>query len=206
MPVTVKVDLCNSDEESLICFRCQEKVHNGERHFHWGIQFEKEFVQCSFHRAPTKKLVGLTVFQSYGYVDTFSIEAWTKINKVNRRGKVLNPASASYLTLEQIFEVYENPSKELVDKLVNENMHVNTYWTDKALEELKAKEVTIGKDGIARGARVLGLERNCSECGISEAEMVAKNPRYTLCRGVCVVCYRKLYRKKEPTRENSHQI
>lgn len=197
MPITVKLEILDTDKEDTpICFRCQEKVKHGERHYFWGVQFDKEYVQCSFHRAPTKKLVGLTVLYSYGYQDTFETKDWIKINQINRRGKVLNPASPSYLTLAQVFELYENPSKELVNKLIDDTRHKNPYWMDKADEEVRAKEVKQGEDGIRRGARVLGLERNCNECGISEAEMVSRNPKYTLCRGVCVVCYRKLYRKK----------
>jgi hypothetical protein len=196
MPVKVSTDIFDSDNESLPpCFRCQEKIKHGERHFHWGVQFDKEFVQCSFHRAPTKKLVGLTVLYSFGFQDTFETNQFIRISRVNRRGKILNPASPSYLTLSHIFELYENPSKELANKLVDENTQENHYWAEKAKEEIRTKEVTQGNDGIRRGARVLGLERYCSECGVSEAEMVSRNPKYTLCRGVCVVCYRKLFRK-----------
>lgn len=197
MPVKVSLAKHDSDEEEgRICYRCQEKLKHGERYYHWGIQFEKEYVQCSFHRAPTKKLVGLSVLHSYGFEDTWSLSNLFKINKTNRRGKILNPATPSYLTLDQIFQLYETPTKELVTELVENNLHKNRYWAEKAEEEVRTKEITQGDDGIRRGARVLSLERNCSECGVSEAEMVAKNPKYTLCRGVCVVCYRKLYRKK----------
>lgn len=201
MPVTLKMDLFNKgEEETRFCWKCHEELQNGERHIYWGIQFEKEFVQCSFHRQPTKVEVGLSVLISYGFIDTFKFVqgeiTYYKINKTNRRGKILNPATPSYISAEQMLELYENPSAELVVKLVEENLKPNKYWKDKAEEELKSKEVETGKDGIRRGARVLSLERNCKECGVSEAEMVAKNPKYTLCRGVCVVCYRRLYRKK----------
>ncbi len=197
MPVSVKLSIYNKDEEdALICFRCQEKIDHGERHYHWGIQSEKEFVQCSFHRAPTKKLVGLTVLYSFGYIETSVGAASFRINQVDRRGNILNPASPSYLLLDQIFMLYEDPSRDLVSRLISENLNKNKYWLSKAEEELKIKEVDQGSDGIRRGARVLSLDRHCNECGVSESEMVAKNPKYTLCRGVCVVCYRKLYRKK----------
>lgn len=200
MPVIVKLDICDTSVEKLRCFRCQEDVRHGERHHHWGIKYDKEFVQCSFHRTPTKLLVGLTVLYAYGYQDTWGVHLngetkLAKINKVNLRGKVLNPATPSYLTLSQIFELYENPSEELVTKLIDENVHVNRFLEKQAEEELRVKEVVSGEDGIRRGARVLGLDRHCDKCGISEAEMVEKNPKYTLCRGVCVVCYRKLFRK-----------
>lgn len=197
MPVTIKLSIYDKDEEdTLLCFRCQEKISHGERHYHWGIKSEKEFAQCSFHRAPTKKLVGLTVLYSYGYRDTWSTQSIFKINQINLRGKILNPFSPSFLMLDQIFELYENPSQELVERLITENRHKNPYWKEKAEEEIKVKEVEQGTDGIRRGARVLGLDRHCSNCGVAESEMVAKNPKYTLCRDVCVVCYRKLYRKK----------
>lgn len=201
MPVTLKMDLFNKgEEETRFCWVCHEEIQNGERHIYWGIQFEKEFVQCSFHRQPTKVQVGLSVLHSYGFVDTFQINhegtQFYKINKTNRRGKILNPATPSFLTAEHMLELYENPAAELVVKFVEENLKPNRYWKGKVEEELKSKEVETGKDGIRRGARVLSLERNCNECGVSEAEMVAKNPKYTLCRGVCVVCYRKMYRKK----------
>lgn len=208
MPVTVKRDQFNRDEDDLmVCFLCSEKLRHGERYIHWGIQFEKEFVQCSFHRAPTKTQIGISVLESYGFANTFHINEngskLYKINKSNRRGKILNPASPSWLSVGDLISLYENPSGELVTKLIDENLHENKYWKDKAEEELKAKEATAGKDGIRRGVRVLGLERSCSECGVTEAEMVAKNPRYTLCRGVCVVCYRKMYRKNPNVQNNS---
>jgi len=200
MPVTVKLDICDKSVEKLRCFRCQEDIMHGERHHHWGIRYDKEFVQCSFHRAPTKLLVGLTVLYSYGYKDTWGVHLngetkIAKINKVDIRDRVLNPATPSFLTVAQIFELYENPSEELVNRLIEENLHVNKGMKEKAEEELRVKEVVVGDDGIRRGVRVLGLGRHCSECSVSEAEMVAKNPKYTLCRGVCVVCYRRLYRK-----------
>lgn len=201
MPVTLKMDLFNKgEEETRFCWRCHEELQDRERHVYWGIQFEKEFVQCSFHRQPTKVQVGLSVLYSYGFVDTFQINhegiQFYKINKTNRREKILNPATPSFLTAEHMLELYENPSAELVVKFIEENLKPNRYWKGKVEEELKSKEVETGKDGIRRGARVLSLERNCNECGVSEAEMVAKNPKYTLCRGVCVVCYRRMYRKK----------
>jgi hypothetical protein len=46
----------------------------------------------------------------------------------------------------------------------------------------------------ALGNTVKG-ERHCSNCGVSEKEMLEKNPRYSLCKGVCVKCYSKLFRK-----------
>lgn len=33
--------------------------------------------------------------------------------------------------------------------------------------------------------------RVCAACGTTEAEFLAKNPRYSLCQGVDVLCYRK---------------
>jgi hypothetical protein len=33
--------------------------------------------------------------------------------------------------------------------------------------------------------------RVCASCGTTEAEFLAKNPRYSLCQGVDVLCYRK---------------
>lgn len=38
-------------------------------------------------------------------------------------------------------------------------------------------------------------ERICSNCGISEAETLKKNPRYSFCKGMCVHCYNKVARK-----------
>ncbi len=200
MAVIVKMALCDTAEEKLICFRCHEDIRHGERHHYWGIKVEKEFVQCSFHRAPTKLLVGLTVLYAFGYQDTHgvSLRGETKlvrINRVNRREKILNPATPSWLRLDQIFELYEDPTEANVTRLIDENMHVNKGMPKKAEEELRTKEVVAGEDGIRRGARVLSLGRSCAECGVTEEEMVAKNPKYTLCRGVCVVCYRRIYRK-----------
>jgi hypothetical protein len=36
--------------------------------------------------------------------------------------------------------------------------------------------------------------RVCAACGTTEAEFLAKNPRYSLCQGVDVLCYRKGHR------------
>lgn len=38
-------------------------------------------------------------------------------------------------------------------------------------------------------------ERICRNCGIKESETLAKNPRYSFCKGLCVNCYGKLERK-----------
>lgn len=38
-------------------------------------------------------------------------------------------------------------------------------------------------------------ERICKNCGIKESETLAKNPRYSFCKGLCVNCYGKLERK-----------
>lgn len=39
-------------------------------------------------------------------------------------------------------------------------------------------------------------ERICKECGISEAETLKKNARYSFCKGMCVNCYNKVARGK----------
>ena len=196
-PVTVTLAIHNTDtEDSLICFKCQERLKHGERYHHWGIQFEKEFVQCSFHRVPTKKLIGLTVLYSFGFEDTWSTSTTFRISRVNRRGKILNPATPSYFSLAHLFELYETPTKQNVARLIDAHCIANPLWPTKAEAEFLTKEINKGEDGIRRGVRVLTLERSCTNCGVSEAVTVAKNPKYTLCRGVCVVCYRKLYRKK----------
>lgn len=205
MPVVIRQALFDKGtEEQLFCCLCEEKLKHGERYLYWGIQSEKEFVQCSFHRAPTKIKIGLTVLYSFGYSETQVLpkEQLYKISKVDRRGKILNPATPSWLNSNQLIELYENPSNELVVKLIEENLHENRYWQSKAEEELKTKETPVGDDGIRRGIRVLSLDRTCSNCGVTEAEMVAKNPRYTLCRGVCVVCYRKMFRGKTSVPNN----
>jgi hypothetical protein len=36
--------------------------------------------------------------------------------------------------------------------------------------------------------------RICAACGTTEAEFLAKNPRYSLCQGVDVLCYRRGHR------------
>ena len=38
-------------------------------------------------------------------------------------------------------------------------------------------------------------ERICRNCGVKESETLAKNPRYSFCKGLCVNCYGKLERK-----------
>jgi hypothetical protein len=57
--------------------------------------------------------------------------------------------------------------------------------------------VTTNKRGVlpdAFGNTVKG-ERICSVCGIKESETLAKNPRYSFCKGKCVNCYGKTERK-----------
>lgn len=57
--------------------------------------------------------------------------------------------------------------------------------------------VTTNKHGVipdAFGNNVKG-ERICSGCGIKESETLAKNPRYSFCKGKCVNCYGKTERK-----------
>lgn len=56
---------------------------------------------------------------------------------------------------------------------------------------------TTNKRGVlpdAFGNNVKG-ERICSGCGIKESETLAKNPRYSFCKGKCVNCYGKTERK-----------
>lgn len=54
------------------------------------------------------------------------------------------------------------------------------------------KEKKPAKEGIPehlkKGNRV------CAACGTTEADFLAKNPRYSLCQGVDVLCYRKGHR------------
>lgn len=57
-----------------------------------------------------------------------------------------------------------------------------------------AAVVTRGVLPDAFGNNVKG-ERICSECGIKESETLAKNPRYSFCKGKCVNCYGKTERK-----------
>jgi hypothetical protein len=50
-------------------------------------------------------------------------------------------------------------------------------------------------------------ERICSECGIKESETLAKNPRYSFCKGKCVNCYGKTERKSvKPAEMSVEQI
>src|SRR5262245_49478739 len=134
MPIICKMEILDDESDGLICYLCQEKVQYRERYIHWGVQFEREFVQCGFHRAPTKIRVGLTVLNSYGFADTFSLtkdgELHYKINKMER-GTILNPATPSWLSTTQVISLYENPSIELVTKLIDENLHSNAYWESK---------------------------------------------------------------------------
>lgn len=56
---------------------------------------------------------------------------------------------------------------------------------------------TTNKRGVlpdAFGNNVKG-ERICSVCGVKESETLAKNPRYSFCKGKCVNCYGKTERK-----------
>jgi hypothetical protein len=50
-------------------------------------------------------------------------------------------------------------------------------------------------------------ERICSVCGIKESETLAKNPRYSFCKGKCVNCYGKTERKTvKPAEMTEEQI
>jgi hypothetical protein len=60
--------------------------------------------------------------------------------------------------------------------------------------EVKKTEGTRGVIPDQFGNNVKG-ERICSVCGIKESETLAKNPRYSFCKGKCVNCYGKTERK-----------
>ncbi len=62
------------------------------------------------------------------------------------------------------------------------------------VEPVKAVGATRGVLPDKFGNNVKG-ERICSECGIKESETLAKNPRYSFCKGKCVNCYGKTERK-----------
>ena len=62
------------------------------------------------------------------------------------------------------------------------------------VEVTKAPAGTRGVLPDAFGNTVKG-ERICKNCGIKESETLAKNPRYSFCKGLCVNCYGKLERK-----------
>lgn len=76
----------------------------------------------------------------------------------------------------------------------------------KAAENLEAQGIepvapveatTTNKRGVIPdqfGNNIKG-ERICKNCGIKESETLAKNPRYSFCKGLCVNCYGKLERK-----------
>lgn len=51
--------------------------------------------------------------------------------------------------------------------------------------EAKAPAKPAVPEHLKKGNRV------CASCGITEADFLAKNPRYSLCQGVDVLCYRK---------------
>jgi len=59
----------------------------------------------------------------------------------------------------------------------------------------------------AFGNNVKGT-RICSVCGIQESETLAKNPRYSFCKGKCVNCYGKTERKTQmkPSEMTADQI
>ncbi len=71
-------------------------------------------------------------------------------------------------------------------------------------------DVSVPVEGQVAGATAEGTEKKpakpaipehlkkgnrvCAACGTTEAEFLAKNPRYSLCQGVDVLCYRKGHR------------
>ncbi len=61
-----------------------------------------------------------------------------------------------------------------------------TAATDDGKEKKPAKEGI--PEHLKKGNRV------CAACGTTEADFLAKNPRYSLCQGVDVLCYRKGHR------------
>lgn len=73
------------------------------------------------------------------------------------------------------------------------------------VEPTKA-QATRGVLPDAFGNNVKG-ERICKNCGIKEAETLAKNPRYSFCKGLCVNCYGKIERKSvKPADMTEEQI
>lgn len=53
----------------------------------------------------------------------------------------------------------------------------------------------------ANGKRGVKGTRTCNQCGVLEAETLAKNPKYSFCKGICVFCYNK-NRSKRNRSEN----
>ena len=74
----------------------------------------------------------------------------------------------------------------------------------KGIEPIAPVEATVSATrGVlpdAFGNNIKG-ERICSVCGIKESETLAKNPRYSFCKGKCVNCYGKTERKSTKPEE-----
>lgn len=196
LPITIKAGEAQYGDH-MVCVRCLEKIKPEENYIHWSVtpDSDHEFIWCWRHNNPTKLQVAMSVFEAFGY-DVQAVGNKTyKVHRINLRQQVTNPASPSFISLSDLMSFYEEPLQSRLLQLIKEKRVPNKYMMEQAKAEI-AEEDLDSSDGIRRGARVLGKDRHCSECGISEKETIAQNPKYTLCRRVCVKCYRKLFRGK----------
>lgn len=123
------------------------------------------------------------------------------MSKFKNRQKARENESASEAVASEVVEEI----KETVAETLTE---VSNNFADAAAKIEEAggdatpstvEPVTTNARGVIPdqfGNNVKG-SRVCSNCGILESEMLAKNPRYSLCKGVCVNCYGKLFRKNK---------
>jgi hypothetical protein len=93
----------------------------------------------------------------------------------------------------------EPPTGELTEVTVQNNFATVGDKIETAGGEIapQPEPVTTKNRGVIPdqfGNNVKG-ERICSECGVKESETLAKNPRYSFCKGKCVNCYGKTERK-----------
>ncbi len=119
-------------------------------------------------------------------------------------------AREEQLANEQVVGSAAEETSVVEDAAPVETSDANTNNFAQAAERVEAMGVepiapieatTTNKRGVlpdAFGNNVKG-ERICSGCGIKESETLAKNPRYSFCKGKCVNCYGKTERKtKKP--------
>lgn len=193
MPIQLAAKIRQESDEKLRCTYCNSEIRGEERYVYWTIRGDDptEYIRCSWHTDPTNLDVALSVLDAYGY-GGWKVGNLVRVNRV-RYEKILNPATPSFFTMEDMMRLIQEPLLSVIKELVKLRCVPNPYMKAEADLELQ-EEALIGVEG--RKYHVLKKDRKCENCGVSEAETIKQNPKYTFCRGVCPYCYRRLFRKK----------
>lgn len=87
-------------------------------------------------------------------------------------------------------------------KVIRNGNQIKSVQTATTPEQIKENAPEITKDS---GPKIVQMEvmltatgrpsvqglRRCTDCNILEKDTLAKNPKYSFCKGVCVFCYAK---------------